>query len=173
MSFTQNDSTSRVYAPGYFLASEICERTTRTISATAASVKTASNGGKFVPCGTIYPNNDSTAVGIVYEDVDVTTGDMPGSVVLKGTVYENRLSEAVDTYGSVTVPTGGNPKELGLYERSGTSPNYVYTLTTDTTAASGKTYYSYDGKWIDDEVKAALEAKGFVFETEPTVTRPE
>lgn len=173
MSFTQNDSTSRVYAPGYFLAREICERKTRTISATAASVKTASNGGKFVPGGTIYPNNDSTAEGIVYEDVDVTTGDMPGSVVLKGTVYENRLSEAVDTYSSATVPTGGNPKELGLYERSGSSPNYVYTLTTDTTAASGKTYYSYGGKKIASAVKTALEAKGFVFETEPTVTRPE
>lgn len=173
MSFTQNDSTSRVYAPGYFLASKICERKTRTISATAASVKTASNGGKFVPGGSIYPGNDATAVGIVYEDVDVTTGDMPGSVVLKGTVYENRLSEAADTYSTATVPTGGNPKELGLYERSGTSPNYVYTLTTDTTAASGKTYYSYDGKRIDFSAKAALEAKGFVFETEPTVTRPE
>lgn len=173
MSFTQNDSTSRVYAPGYFLASEICERKTRTISATAASVKTASNGGKYVPGGTIYPNNDSTAEGIVYEDVDVTTGDMPGSVVLKGTVYENRLSEAEDTYSSATVPTGGNPKELGLYERSGSSPNYVYTLTTDTTAASGKTYYSYGGKKIASAVKTALEAKGFVFETEPTVTRPE
>ena len=173
MSFTQNDSTSRVYAPGYFLASKICERKTRTISATAASVKTASNGGKFVPGGTIYPNNDSTAEGIVYEDVDVTTGDMPGSVVLKGTVYEDRLAEAVDTYSSATVPTGGNPKELGLYERSGSSPNYVYTLTTDTTASSGKTYYSYNGKKIDSAAKTALEAKGFVFETEPTVTRPE
>lgn len=173
MSFTQSDSTSRVYAPGYFLASEICERKTRTISATATSVKTASNGSKYVPGGTIYPNNDSTAVGIVYEDVDVTTGDMPGSVVVKGTVYENRLSEAVDTYSSVTVPIGGNPKELGLYERSGSSPNYVYTLTTDTTVVSGKTYYGYDGKWLNYAVKAALEAKGFVFETEPTVTRPE
>ena len=120
MSFTQNDSTSRVYAPGYFLASEICERKTRTISATAASVKTASNGGKFVPGGTIYPNNNSTAEGIVYEDVDVTTGDMPGSVVLSGKVYTNRLAETLDA-----------------------------------------------------AAKTALEAKGFVFETEPTVTRPE
>lgn len=120
MSFTQNDSTSRVYAPGYFLASEICERKTRTISATAASVKTASNGGKFVPGGTIYPNNDSTAEGIVYEDVDVTTGDMPGSVVLSGKIYPNRLAETPDT-----------------------------------------------------AAMAALADNGFVFETEPTVTRPE
>lgn len=120
MSFTQNDSTSRVYAPGYFLASKICERKTRTISATAASVKTASNGGKFVPGGTIYPNNDSTAEGIVYEDVDVTTGDMPGSVVLSGKVYQNRLAETLNS-AAIT----------------------------------------------------ALEAKGFVFKAEPTVTRPE
>lgn len=120
MSFTQNDSTSRVYAPGYFLASEICERKTRTISATAASVKTASNGGKYVPGGSVYPKNDSTAEGIVYEDVDVTTGNMPGSVVLSGKVYTNRLAETLDA-----------------------------------------------------AAKTALEAKGFVFETEPTVTRPE
>ena len=97
---------------------------------------------------------------------------MPGSVVTKGTIYEDRLAEAVDTYSSATVPTGGNPKELGLYERSGTSPNYVYTLTTDTTAADGKTYYSFDGKKIASDAKTALEAKGFVFVTSPAVTRP-
>lgn len=170
MSFIDEKKTGKVYAPGYFLAHEECVRKTKQIAQTGAT--TAENGGKYVKMGTIYPANDATAEGIVYEDVDVTTGNMPGSVVLKGVVYEERLPEAADTYGSATVPTGGNPKELGLYERSGTSPNYVYTLTTDTTAADGKTYYSYDGKKIASAVKTALEAKGFVFVTGPTVTRP-
>lgn len=173
MSFIQTPAAAgKAYAPGWFLAdNENCERETRTISATGAS--DGPNGGKYVKMGTIYPANGATAEGIVYEDVDVTTGDMPGSVVLKGVVYEDRLPEAVDTYSSATVPTGGNPKELGLYERSGTSPNYVYTLTTDTTAASGKTYYSYDGKKIASAAKTALEGKGFKFiETSPAVTRP-
>ena len=53
---------------------------------------TAANGSKYVKAGTFYPaNNSSTVEGIVYEDVDVTTGDMPGSVVLKGVVYLDRL----------------------------------------------------------------------------------
>ncbi len=30
-------------------------------------------------------------MGIVYQDVDVTSGDMPGSVVMSGKVYEDRL----------------------------------------------------------------------------------
>ena len=170
MSFIDEKKTGKVYAPGYFLAHEECVRKTKQIAQTGAT--TAENGGKYVKMGTIYPANDATAAGIVYEDVDVTTGNMPGSVVLKGVVYEERLPEAADTYSSATVPTGGNPKELGLYERSGSSPNYVYTLTTDTTAADGKTYYSYDGQKIASAAKTALEAKGFVFVTEPKVTRP-
>ena len=171
MSFIGEIEQGKTYAPGYFLAHEECERKTRQIAQEGA---TNVNGRKYVKMGTIYPANDGTAEGIVYEDVDVTTGNMPGSVVLKGVVYEDRLPEAVDTYSSATVPTGGNPKELGLYERSGSSPNYVYTLTTDTTAAEGKTYYSYDGKKIASAAKTALEGLGFKFiATEPEIVRPD
>lgn len=171
MSFIANGISGKIYAPGYFLAHEECERKTRTIP---QSLATTVGETKYVKMGTIFPANGSTAEGIVYEDVDVTTGNMPGSVVFSGVVYENRLPEAVDTYSSATVPTGGNPKTLGLYERSGSSPNYVYTLTTDTTAAENKTYYSYDGKKIASATKTALEAKGFTFiATEPAVTRPD
>lgn len=107
----------KVFAPGWFLAdNENCERKTRQIA--QADAVTTSDGGKYVPMGTIYPANDSTAEGIVYEDIDVTSGDMPGSVVLRGTIYENRLNKA-----------------------------------------------------ISSEAKTALEGKGFIFKTEPTVTR--
>ena len=41
--------------------------------------------------GTPFPSNDANAVGLVYEDVDVSAGDMPGSVVMSGVVYESRL----------------------------------------------------------------------------------
>lgn len=171
MSFIGEVEQGKVYAPGFFLAHEECVRKTRQIPQEGAT--STEQGGKYVKMGTIYPANDATAEGIVYEDVDVTTGNMPGSVVTKGVVYEDRLPEAVDAYSSATVPTGGNPKELGLYERSGSSPNYVYTLTTDTTAADGKTYYSYDGKKIAAAAKTALEGKGFTFVTSPEVTRPD
>lgn len=89
MSFIGNE-TGRIYAPGWFLESEVgVVRKTRQINQTGA--KTTAEGGKYVPMGTIWPSNDANAVGIVYEDVDVTTGDMPGSVVLAGRVYEDRL----------------------------------------------------------------------------------
>lgn len=96
MSFISSDKTSKVYAPGWFLAdNEACERKTREISQTGAT--TASDGSKYVPMGTIYPANDATAEGIVYEDVDVTNGNMPGSVVLSGVVYTGRLPVAPAT----------------------------------------------------------------------------
>lgn len=117
MSFNAN-STGKVYAPGYFLAHEECTRETREFSQTDATE--TDEGGKYVPMGTIYPANDETAEGIVYEDVDVTTGNMPGSVVTSGFVIKERFA---------AVPV--------------------------TAAVS------------------ALEAKGFTFVDEPTVTRPD
>ena len=92
MSFNQNE-TNVGYKPGFFLAHEECTRETRQIAQNHAQVVTA-DGKKHVPVGAIYPANDATAVGIVYEDVDVTTGAMPGSVVTAGTVYLDRLPAA-------------------------------------------------------------------------------
>lgn len=89
MSFIQSDVTSKVYAPGYFLAREECTRLTKQIAQSGAT--TEENGTKYVKAGTPYPSNNGNAIGFVYEDVDVTTGDMPGSVVTKGDVYEDRL----------------------------------------------------------------------------------
>ncbi len=158
-----------IYAPGYFLAHEECVRETKEIPATMGVTVGVT---KYVPMGKCFPSADGNAVGIVYEDVDVTTGNMPGSVVTKGVVYEDRLADAEDSYSSATVPEGGNPKELGLYERSGSAGAYVYTLTTDTTAGAGKTYYAYDGKVIPSAAKTALAGLGFKFVTEGEVTRP-
>lgn len=113
MSFTKS-TQGKAFTPGWFLASADCVRQTRQMLASLA------NENKIVPMGTIYPANDGTAEGIVYEDIDVSTGEMPGSVVLSGRVYKDRL-----------------PVEL------------------------------------NSAAETALKAKGFVFETEPEVTRPE
>jgi len=94
MSFIAN-KTGIGYAPGWFLAEEECSRETRTIPQNHAQVKTTAEGGKYVPMGAVFPSNDANAVGIVYEDVDVTTGAMPGSVVTKGTIYADRLPTAL------------------------------------------------------------------------------
>jgi hypothetical protein len=91
MSFIAN-KTGIGYAPGWFLAEEECSRETRTIPQNHSQVVTGSNGAKHVPMGAFWPANDSSTVkGIVYEDVDVTSGAMPGSVVTKGVVYLDRL----------------------------------------------------------------------------------
>lgn len=90
MSFIGQTKEGVVYAPGYFLAHEECTRETREIPTTLGS-------GGVVKMGTIYPSNNSSAKGIVYEDVDVSTGNMPGSVVTKGTVIEGRLPVDLDS----------------------------------------------------------------------------
>jgi len=172
MSFIHHDQNSKVYAPGYFLAHEECVRETREFAQNSALVQTTTEGGKYVPMGTAYPTNDGNAIGIVYEDVDVTTGNMPGSVVTKGVVYEDRLAITSESYDSVTPETGDNPAEKGWYERSGSAGAYVYTLTTDTTVADGKTYYAKSDVRIAGAAKTALTALGFKFVNEPAVTRP-
>lgn len=50
-------------------------------------------GNKIAPAGTVFPANDSTATGILFEDVDVTEGDHEGSLLVAGRVYEERLAE--------------------------------------------------------------------------------
>ena len=105
MSFT-NNSTGRVYHPGYFLENaEDAIRETKQIKQSDAT--TAENGAKYVKMGTVYPANDGTAVGIVYEDVDVTSGDMPGSVVTRGTVYEDRLPVSIASAAKTALAAKG------------------------------------------------------------------
>ena len=138
MSFNQGKN-GVVYAPGYFLAHEECERKTKEIAQSGAT--TTDEGGKYVPMGTLYPSADGNAIGIVYEDVDVTTGNMPGSVVTKGTVYEGRLPQAVATYDTATVTSADNPTTKGWYEKDGDE----YSASSDTVAVKGKDYYTQSG----------------------------
>lgn len=95
MSFNQN-TNGRVYAPGWFLAEEECSRETAQISASHSQAVTI-GATKIVPAGAVIPANGSTAKGILYEDVEVTTGDMPGSIVTKGVIYEDRLPASMDS----------------------------------------------------------------------------
>lgn len=173
MSFiTTPDSQAKVYAPGWFLKNnEQCTRETRQFAQDSALVKTADNGGKYVPMGTAYPTNDANAIGIAYEDVDVSSGDMPGSVVTKGEVYEDRLAVTSVEYSAATTSSGDNPSEKGWYERHGLPAAYEYTKTTDTTVQSGKTYYAQTVTRLASAAKTALAALGFTFTDSPVVTR--
>ena len=96
MSFIGNVEQGKAYAPGWFLAHEECVR--ETYQMTQAMATTRADGAKYVPMGTLVSvttGEGQSAVtdykGFVYEDVDVTSGSMPGSLVTKGVVYENRL----------------------------------------------------------------------------------
>lgn len=103
MSFIRETEKGRM--PGYFLESEVgVVRKTRQISQADA---TNINNEKYVIGGTVWPANDATAEGIVYEDVCVTSGDMPGSVVLEGRVYEDRLPAAVSDAAKTALESSG------------------------------------------------------------------
>lgn len=55
------------------------------------------NGNKTVGAGKIYPTNDANAVGVLFQDIDVTWGPQEGSLIMAGHVYSNRLPEAPNT----------------------------------------------------------------------------
>lgn len=95
MSFTQN-RTGKGYAPGWFLAEADCSRETVQVAADHAQAITNADGTKYVPAGAVIPANNGTAKGILYEDVEVTTGAMPGSLVTRGVIYEDRLPAALN-----------------------------------------------------------------------------
>ena len=103
MSFNQNIN-GRGYAPGYFLASEDCDRETCQVDSTHAQVVTLANGCKIVPAGAVVPSNDGNAKGILFEDVEVTTGPMPGSLVTRGAVYEDKLPAAIESTAEAVLP---------------------------------------------------------------------
>lgn len=173
MSFIGDVNKGTIYAPGYFLAydDENVTRETREFAQDSALVVTSENGTKHVPMGTAYPTNDANAIGIAYEDVDVTVGNMPGSVVTAGaTVFEDRLAITDVSYDAVTPAGTENPSEEGWYEKDA-SNNYV--LSTDTTVDDTKTYYEKTVTRLASAAKSALAALGFKFiATEPAVTRP-
>ena len=103
MSFIQKNKGIG-YAPGYFLASADCDRETVEVSASHAQVVTNPDGTKYVPAGAVIPSNDGNAKGILYEDVEVTTGNMPGSIVTRGAVYEDRLPAAIESTAEAVLP---------------------------------------------------------------------
>ncbi len=83
ITFTQGES-----APNW-LGSEVGKTLkTRQFLQTMGQIRGAR---RIVPSGTIFPANDSTAEGIVFGDIDVTTGDVEGAVMIAGRVLEDRL----------------------------------------------------------------------------------
>lgn len=104
MSFILNDPLNTKYQPGWFLASADCRRETVQVNQNHSQVVTKADGSKYVPAGAVVPSNDGNAKGILYEDVDVTSGNMPGSLVTEGVVYEDRLPASVQSTAKAVLP---------------------------------------------------------------------
>ncbi len=68
-------------------------------------------GNKTVKAGTIFPANDSTATGILYESVDVTDGEHEGSLMVAGRVIEARLPETLEEEAKTALEAVG----IGFY----------------------------------------------------------
>lgn len=98
MSYFDGPGKGYGWAAGHFLVNdETCIRQTMTIAADHAQKVTRDDGRIVVPAGAVIPKNDATAKGILFEDIDVTEGAMPGSVVTEGVIYGDRLPAAIAT----------------------------------------------------------------------------
>ena len=96
MSFTASAQGTTFEAGWFLVDDESCLRETATVAANHAQ-KVTRNGRVIVPMGAVIPANGATAKGILYEDIDVTDGDAPGSIVTKGVIYEDRLPASLDS----------------------------------------------------------------------------
>ena len=149
MSFIQTPEFSgKGWEAGYFLVDdENCTRVTAEISSSHAAVVTRADGSKYVPAGAVIPSNNSSAVGILYENVDVTTGNMPGSIVTAGVIYGDRLPVALDS-DAASAMTG---IKVDSYEPTVARPNFAggtlasITVTSAAGTGDGKTDISLSG----------------------------
>lgn len=71
--------------------------------------------------------------------IDTTKVDETKLTSFLSTLYG---TDGTTSYSAVSPVGTENPVTEGWYERSGTDPNYVYTLTSDTSVDSQKTYYA-------------------------------
>lgn len=106
MSYFDGPAKGYGWNAGHFLVNdETCIRQTMTIAANHAQAVTRDDGRKVVPAGAVIPANGATAKGILFEDIDVTEGAKPGSVVIEGTIYGGRLPAALAS-AAATALTG-------------------------------------------------------------------
>lgn len=148
MSYFDGPNKGYGWAAGHFLVDdETCIRQTMTIPANHGQRVTRDDGRIVVPAGAVIPANGATAKGLLFEDIDVTNGAMPGSVVTEGTVYGDRLPAALAS-AAASALTGINVISTSP---AVARPDYFgkefvgLTVTSAEGAASGKTVISVSG----------------------------
>lgn len=80
-----------------FLASEVGLRTVTYTLHLDATNGTEEGSRIYIKAGTIYPKNDATAVGIVFQDIDVTDGDAVGALMVAGHYYSDKLAKSISS----------------------------------------------------------------------------
>lgn len=66
------------------------------------------NDKKIIKAGSVYPENKTGAIGIVFEDVDMTDDEKrPISVIVAGRVLEKRLPVSVDPTAKTELEKAG------------------------------------------------------------------
>lgn len=63
----------------------------------ASEIVTQENGRFVVKAGTPYPANNATAIGLVFQDYDVTDGDVNMAILIHGFVLTKKLPETIQT----------------------------------------------------------------------------
>lgn len=62
----------------------------------AGGIVVSQNGRLVVKAGTVYPANDATAQGLIFQDYDVTDGDVTAALLIHGFVRGDRLPAAIN-----------------------------------------------------------------------------
>lgn len=77
--------------PNSILASQ--KHTAFTVQVDNTGVAANEDGKKIIKQGTIWPQNDATARGVILYQVDVTDGPAPAALLVEGYVYKDCLPE--------------------------------------------------------------------------------
>lgn len=75
-----------------------------TVQVSDAGVTANAEGKKIVPAGTVWPLNDATAKGVLFNEVDVTHGPQPASLIVEGYILEARLPVAPAATAKTAMP---------------------------------------------------------------------
>ena len=89
-----------------FLESEI-GLVLKTVQVDDTGIEKDEYGYKTVKGGTVYPSNDANAIGIIFEDIDVTHGTRAASIITAGRIYKNRLHTTPASAAITTLNNSG------------------------------------------------------------------
>ena len=73
------------------------------------------DGHMIIKAGTVFPKNDASAEGLVFEDVDITNDEKrPISVIVAGRVIEDNLPAEVDEAAKSALKSNGTYFDKGV-----------------------------------------------------------